>query len=283
MNIKSSTHKFESAGLGVAPFKCVGVFEKFYQASPDSPRQAGGLCDFCGTGIVVHCQIVSADGREFVVGNECVRHTYDATLISEAKVLVNARKRELRHERESARINAAKEKLSDVRVKFALRAEPHPDARRAANGSTMLDMVNWFFANAGNKGKIEVSKIVEAVDADSVDVETAILTMTEIETSLAAAEKARVDENARIEQENAAKREAIAQDNAEIRNILWLKCSGGFGLDMYNRLATEPLSSLSDRQLAIVADIYAKNFGRGGSKAYETAREWVFKKAERVY
>ena len=78
-------HEFERAGLGKAPFRCVGYFEKVYQASPDSPRQPGGSCDYCGTAITLHCQIRGADGATFVVGSDCVAKTGDAGLIRSFK------------------------------------------------------------------------------------------------------------------------------------------------------------------------------------------------------
>jgi hypothetical protein len=74
-------HVFERAGLGKAPFRFIGAQEVFFQATPDAPRQCGGSCDFCGTGIVTFCFIRSADGREFKVGSDCLRKTGDAGLI----------------------------------------------------------------------------------------------------------------------------------------------------------------------------------------------------------
>ena len=78
-------HVFERAGLGKAPFRFVGSFEKVFQATPDSPRQPGGTCDFCGTGIMICCAIRGADGREFKVGSDCLRKTGDAGLIKAFK------------------------------------------------------------------------------------------------------------------------------------------------------------------------------------------------------
>lgn len=78
---KVGTHVFEAAGLGKAPFRCVGVVEVTYQACPGAPIQPGGSCDYCGTGISIHCKIKSADGKEFKVGSDCVRKTGDAGLL----------------------------------------------------------------------------------------------------------------------------------------------------------------------------------------------------------
>ena len=85
-------HVFERAGLGKAPFRCIGCAEVFFQAHPDAPRQCGGSCDFCGTGIVLQCKIKSADGRTFKVGADCVAKTGDAGLIRSFKTRPEVRK-----------------------------------------------------------------------------------------------------------------------------------------------------------------------------------------------
>ncbi|CAB4176912.1 hypothetical protein UFOVP1672_62 [uncultured Caudovirales phage] len=78
-------HVFERAKLGKAPFRVVGYVEKSYQASPDSPKQPGGTCDYCGTAIYLQCLVRSSDGFEFKVGCDCVARTGDAGLIKSYK------------------------------------------------------------------------------------------------------------------------------------------------------------------------------------------------------
>lgn len=71
-------HTFEQAGLGKAPFRFVGMFEKRGPIPcPDgtmigAPGQPMGTCDFCGNGIAQCCQIESADGKIFVVDRKSV-------------------------------------------------------------------------------------------------------------------------------------------------------------------------------------------------------------------
>lgn len=60
--MKLALHPFESAGLGLSPFKCVDCFDS-----------VGGSCAFCGTGIRYRYVIESNDGKEFHVGCECVK------------------------------------------------------------------------------------------------------------------------------------------------------------------------------------------------------------------
>lgn len=99
-------HVFERAGLGRAPFRCVGMAEKTYQAHCDAPVQAAGSCDYCGNGIRYVYQIKSRDGRVFGVGSDCVARTEDAGLIRSYKTLPAVRE-----------ANRAKARAKDERVK----------------------------------------------------------------------------------------------------------------------------------------------------------------------
>jgi len=101
-------HPFERAGLGVAPYRCTGVFEKKYQACQGAPVQPGGTCEYCGTCIRYCYQIESGDGRRFVVGCDCVERAGDTELAEQ----VRRAERAYRRERERAAyepIRAARE------------------------------------------------------------------------------------------------------------------------------------------------------------------------------
>lgn len=84
--IAGKIHRFEAAGLGKAPFVCIGMHE---EATNDGDCiRAAGTCDYCGTGIRYCFDIRSADGRCFKVGCDCVDKTGDAGLrrqVSEIK------------------------------------------------------------------------------------------------------------------------------------------------------------------------------------------------------
>ena len=127
------THVWERAKLGVAPFRFVGVTIKTYQACPDAPIQPGTCCDYCGTGIMEVCIIRDARGKEFKVGNDCVRRTGDAGLIKAYKNSPEVRAR-----------NRAKAAARDARVVIeweALMADPasvellNRHTRKAWNGA----------------------------------------------------------------------------------------------------------------------------------------------------
>ncbi len=77
-------HVFERAGLGKAPFRCVGAHEE-YITHPDGTTQASGSCQFCGMGIRNVFMIRGADGKMFKVGSDCVARTGDEGLIKSYK------------------------------------------------------------------------------------------------------------------------------------------------------------------------------------------------------
>lgn len=68
---EETLHPFEIAGLGESPFRYAGIRENVYSACPGH-QQAGGTCDYCGQGIRYECVINSHDGKQFVVGMDCV-------------------------------------------------------------------------------------------------------------------------------------------------------------------------------------------------------------------
>lgn len=161
--VGSAVHRFEQAGLGKAPFRFVGYETKTYQACQGAPIQPGTCCDYCGTGISGVYWIRSSDGKNFKVGCDCVLKTGDAGL----RRVINAKLAEqrlvARHAREGARIETAKVKLADEAVRAELAAKPHP--RAAGNPDyfgklTLLDWAEWMMANAGNKGRIEVARLL---------------------------------------------------------------------------------------------------------------------------
>lgn len=155
------THKFEEAGLGKAPFRLLGMFEKRCTGQPNaqglivgSPGQPAGTCDYCGTGIANCYEIQSADGHKFVVGENCVEKTYDKGLVDTVKRSANKLKNEARHVREKARIEAAAPIIHAVIERE--RSNPHPISWRAERGETMGDNISWLWNNCGNAGKLKL-------------------------------------------------------------------------------------------------------------------------------
>jgi hypothetical protein len=105
--------------------------------------------------------IRSADGREFIVGTDCVEKTGDAGL----RRVVDARMRKLERERRAARdaerISQGRAALERPDVVAALALQPHPNAYWAAQGQTLLDRVRWLLEHAGNAGQMSAARFVQ--------------------------------------------------------------------------------------------------------------------------
>lgn len=171
--METSIHKFEQAGLGKAPFRYVGFTEKrgpIRTVLPNgivqecgAPGQPMGTCDYCGQGIAICCEIVSADGKRFVVGSDCVEKTGDAGL-RKVKTDVQKRARENQKAREQQRISDMRARLaSDDELRSKLSVIPHPQQWRAEKGETLLDSVEWMMDRAGHSGQMKTVRAIERV------------------------------------------------------------------------------------------------------------------------
>lgn len=89
------THKFTESGLGQAPFTFLGIRENNFDLG-DGTSKPGGTCDHCWTGIRHEFVIISADGKESVVGSSCINKSGDNGLIEIAKAEKNRKAREAR-------------------------------------------------------------------------------------------------------------------------------------------------------------------------------------------
>lgn len=123
--VAPTIHVFERAGLGKAPFTYIGWEKRTYQACPGAPIQPGATCDYCGTAICFVFLIDSADHRRFKVGSDCVAKTGDRGLKKAVDQEVRERERQDRHQRDQARIENARQALTEP-VRERLAAKPHP-------------------------------------------------------------------------------------------------------------------------------------------------------------
>ena len=170
----TAIHKFEEAGLGKAPFRFVRVEERVgpmiisvengITTTVGAPGQPCGTCDYCGTAIKECCIIRSADGRQFIVGNQCVHKTGDSGLESATKKAINKKRTEARHAREDDRIEDARRSLKREDVRMCLESDPHPLKWRADQGETKLGWARWMMENAGRRGAMDVVRCVERTE-----------------------------------------------------------------------------------------------------------------------
>ena len=152
-------HVFELAGLGKAPFKFVGIFEKVFKAG--NVVKPGGSCHFCGTGIRYCCEILSSDGKRFVVGTDCVDKTGDYGIIQAYKNSDEflTMKREMRHAREQQKIDQLKVWLADESIRAQLAEMPDKGCHWKAQ--SMLDKIEWYMKNSGNSGMCSMYSFVK--------------------------------------------------------------------------------------------------------------------------
>jgi hypothetical protein len=158
------THVFEKAGLGLAPFRWVGVEIRRGPMRVEDPKggiitevgapgQPMGSCAYCGQGIAECHLIRSADGKVFTVGCVCVGKTGDRGLIQKTKKEANR----IKKAREKERIKAAQEHLKNEAVRMMLRQM----ACLTGHNPSALECVEWFFENAGHTGKLKAARTVE--------------------------------------------------------------------------------------------------------------------------
>ena len=158
-------HVFTRSGLGLAPFRCVGVYQDIGPktmadgSQVGSEGQAMGTCAHCGTGIADCYQIKSADGKVFSVGSSCVNKTGDVGLIksfknSPAVRALNAAKRQALDDRKSAEIQvllaAHAEKLASIKI-----------TRWNGDVESKLDYLNRVLPMCGASGRASYLKHIK--------------------------------------------------------------------------------------------------------------------------
>jgi hypothetical protein len=178
-----SLHPFAQAGLGVAPFTFVRVE---YRVGPirsvtadgitvdiGSPGQPMGACEYCGQGIAECCVIRDGNGKEFIVGNQCVAKAFrDYGFITPDEKFERERKAALRAARADRERTISTELAwrlaNDAELIATLTAKPHPMGftnRTTGQPLTMLDWARWMLANAGASGRTKVRRAIDKLEA----------------------------------------------------------------------------------------------------------------------
>ncbi len=156
------THKFELAGLGKAPFRLIGMFEKRCSGEPNSqgitvgaPGQPAGTCDFCGNGIANCFEIQSSDGKRFIVGSDCVLKTEDRGLVDTVKREANKKKSAHKAEVDQALIQKYDWALRQYLMTLT---DKHPNTHYAGLGKTIGDYHLFAYNSSGRTGKVKLIK-----------------------------------------------------------------------------------------------------------------------------
>jgi hypothetical protein len=151
----AKVHVFERRGLGLAPFRFVGMKENWFVAAPGVPKKPGSSCDYCGTAIAFECWVSSSDGKRFKVGNECINKSGDSGLRRAVAPAV----KKINNVKADARIAVAIASLDSARS--ALEALPHPYLFMAAKGHTALSFVEYNLKFGGRSGKTKAARMIE--------------------------------------------------------------------------------------------------------------------------
>lgn len=166
----STIHPFQTAGLGLAPFRYVGQVKQDIAygqavvnsegfrsgAEPMITTKAGGTCAYCGNGILNMFNVKSADGKIFHVGSDCIAKVGGPELARKVAKVVSANRTAQRHALEAEKIAAAVASLARPETQRVLGSQGHPSRRDA----TMLDYVTWSLNNAGTAGKLRAAKLI---------------------------------------------------------------------------------------------------------------------------
>lgn len=167
-------HKFELAGLGLAPFRFIGCSTNVI-TYPDGTTKAGSSCDYCGTGIANECHVKSADGRLFKVGCDCIAKVGDSGLLKayRSSPAFRAKARLTRQAKDKAVSVELYSLLAANAARFA--AEPHPYGftdRETGKPLNKLDQIKWSIGRCGAAGRASwlrtLKKLVAAPVAQAV-------------------------------------------------------------------------------------------------------------------
>lgn len=194
---------FEKAGLGKAPFDCIGYAYtvRKVKAGADIIVYPTGQCAYCGSALMHSYLVQSSDGKKFTVGCSCVKKCGEGDVLKQVKTL---RKKA---ERENAQevIDGAKALLaSSENVEAVLNFEPHPSYL----GESLLNYVNWIFENAGLQKKLDIaSTVLDYEGTQATEAQLKLLKRDKAHKALVAAEIAL--EQANIEAEKLAAKARI--------------------------------------------------------------------------
>lgn len=160
-----TVHKFELRKLGKAPFRCVGYLKNVYVACQGAPEQPGGTCDYCGTGIMHEFHVLSADGRRFKVGCDCIQKIGDEGLkrLCDANPDYRRMMAEKRSDLAYRKACVVDNLLAVVLFEKAgiLAEMPHPANffhRHTGQPLTRLDWAKWMASHCGRSGRASLLK-----------------------------------------------------------------------------------------------------------------------------
>jgi hypothetical protein len=276
-------HPFERAGLGVAPFRFAGYryfVGPIVSTDPatgirteiGAPGQPMGTCKYCGAGIANVCTIADANGPECVAK---LAHDSNVAsgILNEVDRAVRLAENDRARERREAKSAAARDTADRLRLAARAVLFANPDAlATVANPRGRGTLREWalWCVESGNGGATSWREVARALRAAGYVVEPVTVeerdrlrrVAGEIAEAKLLAEQAAAITRARANRTIFAGIVYTLRDCAD---------AGSFRLNMAAQIEQGGVASLSPRAAAIVREIYAKSYGRTGSRKYEQA------------
>ncbi len=174
---ETKVHPFQVAGLGLAPFRYVGVVYQdiAYGQAVVGKREMGnpgilmttkpgGTCAYCGAYILNMFNVKSADGKVFHVGSDCILKTYgaDHPIARKVRKATSERAKAQRLAHKGAQVAAAAELLQREDARAVLGALPHPTPFLASKGETLLSWAEYVMEVGGMNGRVKVAQAIAA-------------------------------------------------------------------------------------------------------------------------
>lgn len=114
-------------------FRIIGVRENWYKAAPDAPKQPGGSCWHCGTGIAIEVVIRSTEtGETHTIGTTCAERV--GLNKAELKAFLADKYAEERYQRSKAGREAAQRAAVEREAREAAEHGPHGTESRYQSG-----------------------------------------------------------------------------------------------------------------------------------------------------
>lgn len=123
--VATQAHPFEISGMGVGPYRFVGIYEMptpgdgsaamFANADPFSEIRAlvlkagAGTCACCGMAITVICVVIDGVGDRWGVGSDCIEKIGEPALCNAAKVAVAKRRAKMARSRRDEKCAAQRQ------------------------------------------------------------------------------------------------------------------------------------------------------------------------------
>jgi hypothetical protein len=111
-------------------------------------KKPGSSCMYCGHPIAECCFLHDANGKEFHVGNECIKKAGEAGLYDTVKKELRRMKSQAEADLAAATFRECRDILARPEIRASLSIQPHLNSYLAAKGKTMADYYEFLLHNS---------------------------------------------------------------------------------------------------------------------------------------